>query len=68
MFEQVGQGCYWFGGEELTYTEAVAACLGHGSTLLTLPAPGTQLDLLLARLRSGQYPLTQAVTILVCGQ
>ncbi|KAK4303622.1 hypothetical protein Pmani_024381 [Petrolisthes manimaculis] len=50
-FEQVGQGCYWFGGEELTYTEAVAACLGHGSTLLTLPSPGTQLDLLLARLR-----------------
>ncbi|XP_045597048.1 uncharacterized protein [Procambarus clarkii] len=49
-WEKVGLGCYWFGGEELTYPEGVAACVRHGGQLLTLPAPGTQLDLLLARL------------------
>ncbi|XP_042230862.1 uncharacterized protein LOC121872262 [Homarus americanus] len=50
-WEKVGLGCYWFGGEELTYPEAVAACVRHGGQLLTLPSPGTQLHLLLARLR-----------------
>ncbi|KAK8394226.1 hypothetical protein O3P69_006426 [Scylla paramamosain] len=50
-FERVGSDCYWFGGEELTFTEATAACLGHGGSLLTLPSPGTQLTLLLARLK-----------------
>lgn len=49
-YEKVGLGCYWFGGDELTYPEAVAACVNHGGQLLTLPAPGTQLDLLIARL------------------
>ncbi|XP_045125066.1 uncharacterized protein LOC123512656 [Portunus trituberculatus] len=50
-FERVGSDCYWFGGEELTFTEATAACFGHGGSLLTLPSPGTQLTLLLNRLK-----------------
>ncbi|XP_066940302.1 C-type lectin domain family 4 member F-like isoform X1 [Macrobrachium rosenbergii] len=51
-WEQVGDGCYWFGGEELTYTEAISYCIRHGGYLLTLAPPGSQLSLLLNRLRS----------------
>lgn len=51
-WEQVGHGCYWFGGEELTFPEAVASCVRHGGHLLTLTSPGTQLKLLLEHLQA----------------
>lgn len=51
-WEQVGSGCYWFGGEELTYSEAIAYCIRQGGHLLTLSPPGNQLNLLLNRLLS----------------
>lgn len=59
-WERIGLGCYWFGEEELTFPEAVASCVRRGGHLLTLNPPGTQHELLMARLADGTTYWTSA--------
>ncbi|CAL4063304.1 unnamed protein product, partial [Meganyctiphanes norvegica] len=59
-WEPVGHGCYWFGGEQLTFAEAVAACVKRNGHLLTLPPVGRDLDLVIDRLKQGGKYWTSA--------